>query len=57
MTDESADKRADQLTSAPQSTPEDARARIDVTETENGTRRIDIRDDANARPGKGDDGA
>lgn len=55
MTDQSAEKRADQLTSAPKSTPEDARPRIDVTETTDGTRRIDIRDDADARPGKGDE--
>ena len=47
-------KREDQLTTAPKSTEEDARPRIEVTETDAGRTRIDIRDDANARPGRPD---
>jgi hypothetical protein len=47
-------EREDQLTTAPKSTEADAKPRIEVTETEPGLTRIDIRDDANARPGKPD---
>jgi hypothetical protein len=46
--------REDQLTTAPKSTEADAKPRIELTETEPGLTRIDIRDDANARPGKPD---
>jgi hypothetical protein len=46
--------RVDQLTTAPKSTEADAKPRIEVSETEPGITRIDIRDDANARPGKPD---
>ncbi|MFF1878402.1 multidrug transporter [Leifsonia sp. NPDC058230] len=45
------EKREDQLTTAPKSTEADAKPRIEVSETDAGTKRIDIRDDANARPG------
>ena len=48
MTDE--EKRRDQLTSAPNSVESDAEPRIDVTHRE-GVTRIDIRDDADVRPG------
>lgn len=50
MTD--AEKRHDQLTSAPDATEADAAPRIDVTEHD-GVTRIDIRDDAAVRPGPG----
>ncbi|WP_382304265.1 multidrug transporter [Herbiconiux sp. UC225_62] len=47
-----AEKRHDQLTTAPKSTEEDAEARIDVIEPHDGApRRIEIRDDAEVRPG------
>lgn len=46
--------RHDQLTTAPKSTEADAAPRIDVTRTPNG-KRIDVRDDASARPGRGAD--
>lgn len=45
------DDRADQLTTAPAADEGDAAPRIDVTEAENGRRRIDVRDDADVRPG------
>ncbi|WP_341996024.1 hypothetical protein MRBLWH7_003088 [Microbacterium sp. LWH7-1.2] len=48
MTDE--EKRRDQLTSAPNSVESDAEPRIDVTHRD-GVTRIDIRDDADVRPG------
>ena len=48
MTDE--EKRRDQLTSAPDAVESDADPRIDVTHRE-GVTRIDIRDDADVRPG------
>ncbi|HET6302068.1 hypothetical protein [Microbacterium sp.] len=48
MTDE--EKRHDQLTSAPNATEDDAAPRIDVTHRD-GVTRIDIRDDADVRPG------
>jgi hypothetical protein len=51
------EKREDQLTTAPKSTEADAKPRIEVTETTPGMKRIDIRDDANARPGYPGDGA
>ncbi|WP_431279131.1 multidrug transporter [Leifsonia poae] len=47
------DKRHDQLTTAPKSTDADARPRIETT-TSGSRIRIDIRDDANARPGAPD---
>lgn len=50
MSDEQ--KRHDQLTTAPKSDESDAQPRIDVTEHD-GVTRIDVRDDANVRPGKG----
>ncbi|MFK0402992.1 multidrug transporter [Microbacterium sp. NPDC090225] len=51
--DESFDEnRRDQLTSAPDATEADAAPRIDVSEHD-GTTRIDIRDDAEVRPGAG----
>ena len=48
MTDE--EKRRDQLTSAPDAVESDAAPRIDVTHRD-GVTRIDIRDDADVRPG------
>ncbi len=50
MTDD--EKRHDQLTSAPAATEADAAPRIEVTEHD-GHRRIDVRDDAEVRPGPG----
>jgi hypothetical protein len=50
------DKRHDQLTSAPRATEEDAAPRIRVSETEDGTKRIDWRDDADISPGTSDAG-
>ena len=44
------EKRRDQLTSAPDAVESDADPRIDVTHRE-GVTRIDIRDDADVRPG------
>ena len=52
MTDDHAAKREAQLTTAPQADAEDAAPRVDVTETESGAIRIDVRDDAKYRPGK-----
>lgn len=46
-----AEKRHDQLTSAPDATEADAAPRIDVTKKADGTTRIDVRDDAEVRPG------
>ncbi|GAB3578048.1 hypothetical protein GCM10027406_13610 [Leifsonia lichenia] len=48
------EKREDQLTAAPKATDADAKPRIAVEEAEPGVTRIDIRDDAYARPGKPD---
>ena len=48
MTDD--EKRRDQLTSAPGAVESDAAPRIDVTKRD-GVTRIDIRDDADVRPG------
>ncbi|WP_106815273.1 hypothetical protein [Microbacterium timonense] len=48
MSDE--EKRRDQLTSAPNAVESDAEPRIDVTHRD-GVTRIDIRDDADVRPG------
>lgn len=48
MTDE--EKRRDQLTSAPDAVESDADPRIDVTHRD-GVTRIDIREDADVRPG------
>ena len=48
MTDD--EKRRDQLLSAPDAVESDADPRIDVTHRE-GVTRIDIRDDADVRPG------
>jgi hypothetical protein len=50
-------ERHDQLTTAPKSTEADAAPRLDVTEKADGTKRIDWRDDAQFRPGKGSDEA
>ena len=44
--------RRDQLTSAPEAGSKDAAPRIDVSEHD-GTTRVDIRDDAEVRPGPG----
>jgi len=46
------ENRHDQLTSAPDATEEDAAPRIDVSEHDGNTR-VDIRDDAEVRPGPG----
>jgi hypothetical protein len=50
-----AQKREDQLTAAPKSTKDDAAPRIDVSTTADGTKRIDVREDAPFRPGRGTD--
>ncbi|PPG48371.1 MULTISPECIES: multidrug transporter [unclassified Rathayibacter] len=55
MTDQSADDRHDQLTSAPKATEADAAPRIEVSTTEAGDTRIDIREDAAVRPGRVDE--
>ncbi|AND15497.1 hypothetical protein A6122_0337 [Rathayibacter tritici] len=55
MTDQSADDRRDQLTSAPKATEADAAPRIDVTTTDTGDTRIDIREDTAVRPGRVDE--
>ena len=54
MTDPRSDdeKRAEQLTTAPNATEADAAPRIDVTEHD-GSTRLDVRDDAAVRPGPG----
>ncbi|KZX20922.1 hypothetical protein EV639_106121 [Rathayibacter tanaceti] len=52
MSDQSADDRHDQLTSAPKATEADAAPRIDVSTTAAGDTRIDIREDAAVRPGR-----
>ena len=46
-----AEKRHDQLTTAPKSTEDDAAPRFDVTEVGDGVKRIEVRDDATVRPG------
>ena len=46
------DERAEELTRAPKSDPEDADMRIDLSEGTNGATRIDWRDDAVVRPGR-----
>ena len=46
------DERAEELTRAPKSDPEDADMRIDLSEGTDGATRIDWRDDAVVRPGK-----
>ena len=45
------DDRADQLTTAPAADESDADPRIEVSEGDEGRRRIDIREDAAVRPG------
>ncbi|WP_348787234.1 multidrug transporter [Leifsonia sp. NPDC080035] len=45
------DDRADQLTTAPKATEKDAAPRIETSEGDDGRTRIDIRDDAEVRPG------
>ena len=55
MSDQTADDRRDQLTSAPQATEADAAPRIDVSTTDAGDTRIDIREDAAVRPGRVED--
>lgn len=52
MSDQSADDRRDQLTSAPNATEADAAPRIEVSITEAGDTRIEIREDAAVRPGQ-----
>jgi len=46
------EERAEELTRAPKSDPEDADMRIDLSEGTDGATRIDWRDDAVVRPGK-----
>ncbi|WP_431805931.1 multidrug transporter [Microbacterium paraoxydans] len=46
------ENRHDQLTTAPDATEDDAAPRIEVSEHD-GTTRVDIRDDAEVRPGPG----
>jgi len=47
-------ERAEQLTRAPKSDPEDADMRIELSEGTDGATRIDVADDAVVRPGKDD---
>ncbi len=47
-----AEKRHDQLTTAPKAVESDAAPRIDVTEEERGVTRIDVAETASVRPGK-----
>jgi hypothetical protein len=51
MDKDAAEKRHDQLTTAPNAVESDADPRIDVTEQPGKPTRIDIRDDAAVRPG------
>ena len=46
------EERAEELTRAPKSDPEDADMRIDLSEGTDGATRVDWRDDAVVRPGK-----
>ncbi|MWV51198.1 multidrug transporter [Rathayibacter sp. VKM Ac-2803] len=55
MSDQMADDRRDQLTSAPKATEADAAPRIDVSTTDAGDTHIEIRDDAAVRPGRIED--
>ena len=52
MTDD--EKRTDQLTRAPKSTPEDAAPRITTEALPSGATRIDVADTAVVRPGNPD---
>ena len=52
MTD--AEKRYDELTTAPKASESDAAPRIEVTESGDGVKRIDIADTAAVRPGNPD---
>lgn len=47
-----AEKRHEQLTTAPKAVESDAAPRIDVTEHDDGVTRIDVADTASVRPGK-----
>lgn len=55
MDKDAAEKRHDQLTTAPNAVESDADPRIDVTEEPGKPTRIDIRDDAVVRPGESDE--
>ena len=55
MDKDAAEKRHDQLTTAPNAVESDADPRIDVTEQPGKPTRIDIRDDAVVRPGESDE--
>ncbi|PPF56947.1 multidrug transporter [Clavibacter michiganensis] len=46
------EERHEQLTTAPKAVESDADPRVDVTEQEDGVRRIDVADTASVRPGK-----
>jgi hypothetical protein len=48
-------ERREELTTAPKATEDDAAPRIEVTKRGDVTR-IDVRDDAAVRPGRGQDG-
>jgi hypothetical protein len=50
------DERREELIAAPKATEEDAAPRIDVTKRGDVTR-IDVRDDAAVRPGRGQEGS
>ncbi|WP_172582817.1 hypothetical protein [Subtercola boreus] len=51
-TDDAAEKRRDQLMTAPKADESDAEPRIDVTEVSEHVTRVDVRDDAKYRPGR-----
>ena len=46
------EERHEQLTTAPKAVESDADPRVDVTEQEDGVRRIDVADTASVRPGR-----
>jgi hypothetical protein len=46
------EKRHEQLTTAPKAVDSDAAPRVDVSEQEDGVKRIDVADTASVRPGK-----
>jgi hypothetical protein len=47
-----AEKRHEQLTTAPKAVESDAAPRVEVTEQEDGVTRIDVAETASVRPGK-----
>ncbi|MDJ1114762.1 multidrug transporter [Microbacterium dauci] len=56
MSEKRSRERHEELTAAPKATEDDAAPRIDVTKRGDVTR-IDVRDDAAVRPGRGQEGS